>query len=166
MTPAGVEDATRPNSKMPRWMVPAVLLLVYAAQCAWFIGAQSLTYDEPVHIAEGLDAWRNGRFQQYNDHPPLARLLCTLPLLNPKWQVEVEQRPQSFRIHSISPDAVSLAWRARLVNAGLGMVLGVLVWFAAAYLFSVSAANFALVLFAFSPSLIANFSVVTTDGAA
>jgi len=119
-----------------------------------------------VHIAEGLDAWRNGRFQQYNDHPPLARLLCTLPLLNPKWQVEVEQLPQSFRIPSISPDPLSLAWRARLVNAGLGMVLGVLVWFTAANLFSVSAANFALVLFAFSPSLIANFSVVTTDGAA
>jgi len=166
MTPAGVEDATRPNSKMPRWMVPAVLLLVYAAQCAWFIGAQSLTYDEPVHIAEGLDAWRNGRFQQYNDHPPLARLLCTLPLLKPRWQVEVEPLPQSFRIHSILPGPVSLAWRARAVNGGLGVVLGLLVWLAAANLFSASAANFALALFAFSPSLIANFSMVTTAGAA
>ncbi len=151
---------------MPRWMVPAVLLLVYAAQCAWFIGAQSLTYDEPVHIAEGLDAWRNGRFQQYNDHPPLARLLCTLPLLKPRWQVEVEPLPQSFRIHSILPGPVSLAWRARAVNGGLGVVLGLLVWLAAANLFSASAANFALALFAFSPSLIANFSMVTTDGAA
>ena len=166
MTPAGDENAAGMKSNVPRWIVPAILLLVYWLQCAWFIETQSLTYDEPVHIAEGLDAWRNGRFQQYNDHPPLARLLCTLPLLNPKWQVEVEQLPQSFRIPSISPDPVSLAWRARLVNAGLGMVLGVLVWFTAANLFSGSAANFALVLFAFSPSLIANFSVVTTDGAA
>jgi hypothetical protein len=48
----------------------------------------------------------------------------------------------------------------------MGAILGVLVWLAAANLLSVSAANFALALFAFSPALIANFSVVTTDGAA
>jgi len=166
MPQAEVEDAAGPKSNIPRWIVPAVLLLVYSLQCAWFIGTQSLTYDEPVHVAEGLDAWRNGRFQQYNDHPPLARLLCTLPLLNPKWQVEVEPLARAFRVHSISPDPVSLAWRARSVNAGMGAILGVLVWLAAANLLSVSAANFALALFAFSPALIANFSVVTTDGAA
>jgi hypothetical protein len=166
MTPADVEDASRSKLKIPRWIVPAFLLLIYAAQCAWFIGTQSLTFDEPVHIAEGLDAWRNGRFQQYNDHPPLARLLCTLPLLDSKWQVEVEQLPQSFRVHSVAPDPASMAWRARSVNAALGVLLGVLLWFAAANLFSASAANFALALFAFCPSLIANFSVVTTDGAA
>jgi hypothetical protein len=166
MIPTQTEDMAGMKSNLRHWIVPLILLLVYSVQCAWFIGTQSLTYDEPVHIAEGLDAWRNGRFQQYNDHPPLARLLCTLPVLNPKWRVQVEQLPQSFRIHSISPDPVSLAWRARLVNAGLGVVLGVLVWLSVANLFSVSAANFALALFAFSPSLIANFSVVTTDGAA
>ena len=64
-----------------RWLLPALLALIYLAQCAWFIRTQSLTYDEPVHIAEGLNAWRYGRFEQYNDHPPLARLWFTLPLL-------------------------------------------------------------------------------------
>ena len=166
MTAASAKDAAKSKLNFPRRIVPAVLLLIYALQCAWFIGTQSLTYDEPVHIAEGLDAWRNGRFQQYNDHPPLARLLCTLPLLDRKWQVEVEQLPEMFRVHSVSPDPVSLAWRARSVNALLGVVLGVVLWLAAANLFSVSAANFALALFAFSPALIAHFSVVTTDGAA
>src|ERR1700687_6047834 len=146
MAPAGVQSVGVPRSNIPRWIVPAVSLLIYAAQCAWFIGTQSLTFDEPVHIAEGLDAWRNGRFQQYNDHPPLARLLCTLPLANPKWQVEVEPLPQAFRVPSVSPDPVSLAWRSRSVNAGLGVVLGVLVWLAAANLFSASAANFVLML--------------------
>jgi len=166
MTPAPLEDAAGPKRSMPRGMVPAFLLLVYALQCAWFIGTQSLTYDEPVHIAEGLDAWRNGRFQQYNDHPPLARLLCTLPLLNPKWQVDVEPLPEMFRVRAVSPDAVSLAWRARAVNAALGVLLGVLVWLATSNLFSTGAANFALALFAFCPALIAHFSLVTTDGAA
>jgi len=67
------------------------------------IRTQSLTYDEPVHIAEGLNAWRYGRFEQYNDHPPLARLWFALPLLNPKWQVDVEKLPDSFHVTRIAP---------------------------------------------------------------
>src|SRR6476659_560570 len=99
-----------------RWLVPTLLAFLYAAQCAWFIRTQSLNYDEPVHIAEGLNAWRYGRFEQYNDHPPLARLWCTLPLIGPKWQVEIQQLPDSFRVTHIAPGPISLASRARAMN--------------------------------------------------
>src|SRR6478609_701868 len=136
-----------------RCLFPALLMIVYAAQCAWFIRTQSLTYDEPVHIAEGQNAWRYGQFEQYNDHPPLARLWCSLPLLDRKWQVEIEKLPESFRISRISPDPESLAWRARSMNVLLGLLLALLVWRVANRLFSRTAANFALALFAFSPSL-------------
>ncbi len=149
-----------------RWLVPALLAILYVAQCACFIRTQSLTYDEPVHIAEGLNAWRYGRFEQYNDHPPLARLWCTLPLIDQRWQVEIQQLPDSFRVNRVAPDPVSLAWRARAMNVLLGLALAWLVWRAADRLFSRTAANFALALFAFSPSLIAHFSIATTDGAA
>ena len=106
-----------------RWLVPSLLALLYVTQCAWFIRTQSLTYDEPVHIAEGLNAWRYGRFEQYNDHPPLARLWCTIPLIGSKWQVEIQQLPDSFRVTRIAPDPVSLAWRARAMNVLLGLAL-------------------------------------------
>lgn len=149
-----------------RRMIPAALLLLYVVECAWFLRTQSLTYDEPVHIAEGLNAWRQGRFEQYNDHPPLARLLCALPLVNQKWQIDLEQLPEGFRVHHVSPDPISLAWRARLMNVALGVVLGILLWAEARRRFSEAAANFSLALFAFTPALIAHFSVATTDGAA
>jgi hypothetical protein len=149
-----------------RRIVPAALLLLYAVECVWFIRTQSLTYDEPVHIQEGLDAWRQGRFEQYNDHPPLGRLLCALPLLNPKWQIDLEQLPEGFRVHHVSPDPISLAWRARLMNVVLGVVLGVLLWLEARKHFSEGAANFSLALYAFTPALVAHFSLATTDGAA
>jgi len=149
-----------------RWLLPALFAVLYVAQCAWFIRTQSLTYDEPVHIAEGLDAWRYGRFEQYNDHPPLARLWCTIPLLDQKWQVDIEQLADGFRVTRITPDPVSLAWRARGMNVLLGLGLAWLVWRAADRLFSWTAANFALALFAFSPALIAHFSIAATDGAA
>lgn len=161
-----ISDSSVSRSSSLCLLIPALLLCAYAAQCLWFIRTQSLTYDEPVHIAEGLDAWRNGRFEQYNDHPPLARLLCTLPLLNSKWQVDLEQLPQGFRVHHVLPDPVSLATRSRLVNVVFGLLLGVTLWSVAVRLFSKAGANLALALFAFSPSLIAHFSVVTTDGAA
>jgi 4-amino-4-deoxy-L-arabinose transferase-like glycosyltransferase len=149
-----------------RWFLPALLAFLYMAQCVWFIRTQSLTYDEPVHISEGLNAWRYGRFEQYNDHPPLARLWCTIPLIGSRWQVDVEALAGSFRVSRITPDPVSLTWRARAMNVLLGLALAWLVWRAADRLFSRAAANFALALFAFSPSLIAHFSVVATDGAA
>src|SRR5215469_18796805 len=149
-----------------RRMVPAALLLVYVVECVWFIRTQSLTYDEPVHIAEGLDAWRHGRFEQYNDHPPLGRLLCALPLVNPKWQIDLEQLREGFRVHHVSPDPMSLAWRARAMNVALGVVLGILLWGEARKHFSTAAANFSLALFASTPALIAHFSLATTDGAA
>jgi len=150
----------------PWWVLPSLLLFVYLAQCSWFIRTQSLTYDEPVHIAEGLDAWRNGRFEQYNDHPSLSRLLCTLPVIDDKWQVEVQQLHEGFQVPRIAPDPIELAGRTRRVNTILGFLLGLLIWTAAAQLFSRTAANLALALFAFSPSLIAHFSLTTTDGAA
>jgi hypothetical protein len=160
-----MSSALAPAAKM-KWLLPALLAVLYVAQCAWFIRTQSLTYDEPVHIAEGLNAWRYGRFEQYNDHPPLARLWCALPLLDQKWQVDIEQLPDAFRITRIAPDPVALAWRARAMNVLLGLWLAWLVWRAADRLFSRNAANFALALFAFSPSLIAHFSIAATDGAA
>lgn len=147
-------------------LLPIALIALYVLQCAWFIRTQSLTYDEPVHIAEGLDAWRHGRFEQYNDHPPLARLWCSLPLIDSRWQIDIEQLANSFRVPRITPDPEALAWRARAMNVLLGVTLCWLVWRVADKMFSRGAANFVLALMVFSPSLIAHFSVATTDGAA
>jgi 4-amino-4-deoxy-L-arabinose transferase-like glycosyltransferase len=155
----------RPRS-WGRRAIPAILLTIYIAQCLWFIRTQSLTYDEPQHIALGLEAWRDGRFQKFIQTPPLARLWCTLPLLSRKWQINLEFLPAGFRLHGVQPDVMVLTWRARVMNVLLGVLLGLMVWLTAARLFSGAAANFSLALFAFCPSLIAHFSLATTDGAA
>ena len=57
-----------------------------------------------------------------------------------------------------------MAWRTRPMNTLLGVALGMALWFATRRLFSEGAANVALALYAFTPSLIAHFSVATTDG--
>lgn len=148
------------------FFLPVLLCAIYIAECGWFIQTQSLTYDEPVHIAAGQEAWRNSRFEMWNDHPPLARLWCSLLLLNRTWQIHVYGLPDGFRADEIKPHPVALAARARSMNMLLGLALGLLLWATARKMFSAGAANLALALYVFSPSLIAHFSLATTDGAA
>lgn len=150
-----------------RWLVPCLLLMAYVLECAWFIRTQSLTYDEPPHIRAGLEAWRNHRFEVWNDHPPFARLLCTLPLTDDRWQIDVESDPHGgWHVPRAAPDPESLARRARAMNVSLGVILGLLLWTTTRAMFSWGAANLALGLFAFSPPVIAHLSLATTDGAA
>jgi hypothetical protein len=100
-----------------KWLVPSILLLVYIVHCAWFIRTQSLTYDEPPHIRAGMEAWRDHRFEVWNDHPPLARLLCTLPLIDGRWQIDVESDANGgWHVPRVAPDPESLAHRARSVK--------------------------------------------------
>lgn len=156
-----------PSASRSSVIIAVGLGLIYLLQCAAFIQTQSLTYDEPVHIAEGLNAWRNHSFAMWNDHPPLARLWCTLPLLNQRWQMDVAPLSNGgWQVARIEPDPERIAHRARYMNVVLGLILAWLVWATALRMFSEGGANLALALFAFSPALIAHFSVATTDGAA
>ncbi|HZR33098.1 MAG TPA: glycosyltransferase family 39 protein [Terriglobales bacterium] len=146
-------------------LLPMCLLFIYMAQCTVFIYTQSLTFDEPIHIFTGWEMWRNGRFQYWNDHPPLSRLLCTLPILSQKWQMDVAGRFPFFEAKRFYPDPETMAHRGRAVNVVLGLILALLLWTTARRLFSEPAANLALALLAFSPALITHFSLITTDGA-
>jgi hypothetical protein len=146
-----------------RWIIPTLLCLLFVGQCLWFIDTQSLSNDEPLHIMAGSDAWRYHRFERWNDHPPLVFLLCTLPLLLTHGDIHYIE--DARYVDGITPSPEVVAWSTRPVIVLLGVLLGVLVWFAARRLFSEGAANFALAFFAFSPSLIANFSITCNDGA-
>ena len=161
--PGGVSPQTGRTRTKTRWIIPTLLCLLFVGQCAWFINTQSLSNDEPLHIIAGLDAWRLHRFERWNDHPPLVFLLDTLPLLVNHGEIDIQ--PEARLTDRIRPSPEAVAWGGRSINVLLGLLLGMLLWMAARRLFSEGAANFALALFAFSPSLIANFSIVCNDGA-
>ena len=133
-----------------------MLLAIFAMQSFWFIKTQSMTYDEPAHIIAGVDAWRHGRFEHWNDHPPLGRLWLTLPIRDLDSNFVWRQMPTGYRIDSMKPGPEDMAARTRPMNTLLGIFMGLAIWFAARRLFSEGAANVALTLFVFTPSLIAN----------
>ncbi len=160
--------STRHAARLSLFLPPLVCSAVFVAQCCWFIGTQSLTYDEPTHVIAGLDAWRHHRFQEWNDQPPLARLLLTLPLLPDasQWHLTRREPPlgANYWTISIRPSPERLAWRTRPVNVALGVLLLWLVWTTARRLWSDGAAHVAAAIFALSPPLIAHFSIATVDG--
>jgi len=157
------EDADRRRGPGLRF-IPVILLACFAAQSLWFIGTQSLTYDEPGHIIAGIEAWQHGRFELWTDHPPLGRFWLTLPLARARVEITQQQLARGYRVTAMQPGPQWLAWHTRPMNTMLGLALGVAVWFATRRLVSEGAANVALALFCFTPSVIAHFSVTTTDG--
>lgn len=163
LSPAAVEKDVAPRLGA-RWLIPALLLALFALQSLWFIKTQSLTYDEPGHIIAGLEAWQHGRFEMWTDHPPLGRFWLMLPIARADVAITQEPLARGYRVTAMQPGPEWLAWHTRPMNTLLGVALGIALWFATRRLFSEGAANVALALFAFTPSLIANFSVTTTDG--
>ena len=159
----GTATIAEPSNSRLR-LIPCILLALFAAQSLWFINTQSLTYDEPAHIIAGSEAWRMGKFERWNDHPPLGRLWLTLPIARTPLDVDVQFTERDFLVTRLQPGPEWIAWRTRPMNTLLGLALGVALWFATRRIFSEGAANIALGLFAFTPSLIAHFSVATTDG--
>ena len=159
-------DASDHPNAAPRsrfgWIIPAFLILLFTAQCLWFVNTQSLSNDEPLHIIAGLDAWRLHRFERWNDHPPIVFLIGTLPLLLNHGDIDIQ--PDAKYADDIRPSPEAVAWAGRITNVIFGALFGLLLWFTARRLFSEGAANFALALYAFSPSLIANFSIACNDG--
>jgi 4-amino-4-deoxy-L-arabinose transferase-like glycosyltransferase len=147
-----------------RLVLPTFLLLAYVLQCVWFARTQSFTFDEPLHITTGLDNWRFNRFDLVLEHPPLGHLLPTLPIAFGNWEIAwSDPQIEGILVTGIT-DPIGMAMRVRLVNVALGVFLGIALWFVTRNTFSEGAANLVVALFAFSPSLIANFTLVTTDG--
>lgn len=163
-------DRSGKMSRMPshwRVLIPLLLLFAYAIQGVWFIRTQSFSWDEPLHLSAGLEEWRDGSFKFVSDHPPLAHLLPAAWLAHDRSvQMNFVTKPLvSVDLVSTTPDPDYIARRSRPAILLLGVILAGLLWSTARNLFSEGAANFALALFAFSPSLIAHYSMITTDGA-
>jgi 4-amino-4-deoxy-L-arabinose transferase and related glycosyltransferases of PMT family len=163
VSPSWAENfsAAASSRRRTRFLLPALLLLIYTGQCLWFIGTQSFTLDEPAHIKAGLAMWRYGKFVIQTDNPPLARKIATAPLYY-FTNVDVDNMlPINALPIGLKPFH---AWYVRLPFVLCGIILAVSLWLVTVRTFSESAATFVLALFAFSPGMIAHFSVAATDG--
>ena len=170
-TPPGVPV---PLLRRPRLHYAAVtLLLVFTAvRAISSLVGDSVTFDEPFHLAAGVNAWRNGDYRISPDHPPLGRMWAILPLLfmdyrwpdaNHKGWREADDA--AFCVHWLFElnDAQRLVVPARCMMVALLLGVCLVTYALGRMLFGPEAGLLALVLACLSPTLLAHGRLVTTD---
>ena len=170
--------------KMRRsWVAASVvaLLLVLCGQIIHAIRGQSLTWDEDDHIFAGYQTWKTGDYGLNPEHPPMVKMLATIPLLGLplkvpplqgrffKTEAYLDGRELLFRNSPADGghyDARTLIFRVRVLPMLFTIFAALLVFAAGVEMFGVSAGLIALFLFCFEPNLLAHGAYVTTDMAA
>ena len=165
-------------SRLWRWIAVLLLWLLFV-QTVGSAGRTSLTTDEGLHITSGYSIWRTGDYRLIEEHPPLIKMLATLPLLLlpdlpdpktlPDWepQVGVSDTVQLVRVmkHWLQPyrpfDRVVFA--ARVPVMLLSLLLGAVVFRWASDLAGPWAGLMALGLYTFDPNIVAHSSVAAID---
>jgi hypothetical protein len=150
-----------------------ILLVLFLAQCAYFITANSETFDESPHIAAGYSYLVTRDFRLDREHPPLAKIAQALPLFL-FYRLPFNPDPQKWRVHdsiAIGDDFIygspfpadQIVTLCRLPNLLFGGLLILLIGWWAHRLWGGSAAIFAMALGCFEPNFIAHSSLVTND---
>jgi 4-amino-4-deoxy-L-arabinose transferase-like glycosyltransferase len=150
----------------------ACFLALFVFQYSRMADANSLTWDECNHIYAGYMSWMHKDFGLNPEHPPLVKLLATVPLLSmPLKMPALLDRPygtEAFlggKDFLFRNDANTMTFRARMAASLITLLLVVIVFLAARELFGTGAGFLALGLVAFDPTLLAHGAVVTTDSA-
>ena len=135
-----------------------------------------MTFDEMAHLTAGYTYWAFNDYRLHPENGNLPQRLGALPavLAGPRfrgWISRHGRRRMSMRSAissstSSGNDADTLLRRSRAVMALVGVALGALVYAWARRLISPAGAWVSLVLFVFSPTLLAHGPLVTSDIAA
>lgn len=148
----------------------ASLLAILALELTLSMRRETQTWDEACHIFAGYSYWTRGDFSMNPEHPPLVKLLASLPLLPSPLQVpphdKVFSKEEDFTSAEqflYSNNADQILFRARLAASLLTFLLALLLFAAAREMFGTPAAFVALILFVFEPNLLAHGGLVTTD---
>ena len=155
------------------WFTAVALLVIQATLALTIVHRESLTYDEGDHMFAGYMMWKAGDYGLNPEHPPLAKLLATVPILSDRLWVPQPIPGRFFKSEAYLNGRDWLAHndggRQHLVfemRAGaelLALGLCLFVFLAAREWFGNGAGLVALALVVFDPNVLAHSALVTTD---
>jgi 4-amino-4-deoxy-L-arabinose transferase-like glycosyltransferase len=167
------KQAIAQPARKRRWLVPSgviILLLALFLQLAFSTRRNSITWDEDDHIYAGYMSWKHADFGLNPEHPPLVKLLGTLPLLHMSLTMPQPQdrffKTEAFlngKDFLFKNDADKMLFRVHLAVASLTLLLALIVFLAAQEMFGTAAGFIALGLVVFDPNLLAHGAVLGTD---
>jgi 4-amino-4-deoxy-L-arabinose transferase-like glycosyltransferase len=151
-----------------------LLLVVLLVEVVSTIRTQSLTWDEGDHIFAGYESWKTKDFGLNPEHPPMVKMLATIPLLgldlksvplqNRFFKTEAYLDGRELLFHNAPRyNADSLIFRVRLLPVIFVLALALMVFFAGREMFGWGAGLIGMTLFCFDPNMIAHGGYVTTD---
>jgi Dolichyl-phosphate-mannose-protein mannosyltransferase len=160
-----------PTEKASLYRIAAIgLVLIFCLQALLALPKLSATSDELPHLSAGYSYWQTRDFRMNPEHPPLAKLIAAIPLLmiRPKldtthdsWRDAVEWRfGFDFLYHN---NADELLFWGRVPMVALAALGAIITFLWARDLFGPRAGLLALGLYAFSPNVLAQATLVTTD---
>jgi Dolichyl-phosphate-mannose-protein mannosyltransferase len=148
------------------------LLAIQTALVVAMVHRESLTWDEGDHMFAGYMMWKTADYGLNPEHPPLVKLLATIPTLHEKlWIPPLQGRFFKAEAYEDGRDWLArndgasqrLVFRMRLSAGLLALGLALMVFFAAREWFGTTAALIALTLVVFDPNIMAHSALVTTD---
>jgi len=158
--------------KMPVWFLAGGLILLQMILVAIIVHGESLTFDEGDHIFAGYMMWHSGDYGLNPEHPPLVKLVATLPLLQEKlWVPPLQNRWFKSEAYRDGRDFLErndgpqhrLLFHMRLAAGVFAVGLSVMVFLTGSTFFGESAGLLALLLVVFEPNVLSNSDLVTTD---
>ncbi len=166
---------TRLTKQLAQWY-PVVFLLLFFALALETAVSKSFTMDEPVHIIRGAALWQTGDTRLQYEHTPLAQwaigsllpLAPNLPPIEtlPDWETvqHIPLTEQFLWQTEPSPNLSVVVLLARLPIIFAGLFLGAALVRWSKDTLPLVGQVVVLVFYAFSPNLLAHFSLATTDG--
>lgn len=147
-----------------------LLLLILCLQLFLSIRQQTQTWDEADHIFAGYISLKTGDFGLNPEHPPLVKMLATVPLQTMPLKVP-ELQSRDFKQEAFlsgkdflyGNDADAILLRVRLTAAIFTLLCAIFVFLGTREMLGTPAAFVALVLLVFDPNLLAHGAYVTTD---
>lgn len=162
------------------WIVGAMwlLLLVLVAEVGLSTRHESASWDEGDHIYSGYMNWKHGEYSLNPEHPPLVKLVATLPLLPLQLKVAPREdryfkseayfggRELLFRNdpkYGGQYSADTLLFRIHMTVLVFAAALAVLLFLAGSEMFGSAAGLIAMAIFVLDPTILTNAPFVTTD---
>jgi 4-amino-4-deoxy-L-arabinose transferase-like glycosyltransferase len=155
------------------WLTVIALLVIQATLALTMVHRESLTFDEGDHMFAGYMMWKATDYGLNPEHPPLAKLLATVPILSDQLWIPPAKHQQFFKSEAYLNGRDWLArndggrqhlvfeMRASAELLALGLCL--FVFLAAREWFGDAAGLIALALVVFDPNILAHSALVTTD---
>ena len=160
----------RPTRRVSIILGVSALLIIFLLQLGLSANANSITWDEDNHIFAGYMMWKTADYGLNPEHPPLVKLVATVPILRmPLIVPTLQQRSFKTEAYLDGKDLVfkndfnRILLRVRLAAAIFSLILATLVFLAGQEMFGTVAGFIGLGLLVFDSNILAHGALVTTD---